>query len=238
MNPYRPLFADVRMRKAVNYAVDRTTLSALGVPSGEALRVPTDQYLPPGMPGYRAAKLFPDKPDLARARALAGSGRHHAVFYNCDTPRCPAIGQALKTELHAIGIELEIKTFGSNEFYRRIGNPREPYDLAFAGWFADYPDPADFLDILLVHAEESHLGPNLREPALFARLKAAAKLTGQRRLLTYGVLANEIARDAAPWAAIGNGVSQNLFSGRVGCQLNQPIYGIDLGALCPRTRKS
>jgi hypothetical protein len=34
----------------------------------------------------------------------------------------------------------------------------------------------------------------------------------------------------------GNAINQNFFSARIGCQLYQPVEGIDLAALCIRTR--
>jgi YVTN family beta-propeller protein len=232
MNPDRPLFHDARMRKAVNYAVDRTELANLGAPNGERKRLPFDGYLPPGMPGYQPADHYPSKPDLAKARALAGSGHRHAVFYNCEQPGCRPIAQALETELAAIGIDIEVKTFSSNQFYARIGKEGEPFDLAFGGWVADYPDPANFLDLLLVHGYDIKLEPPLRDERYLRKLRAAAKLTGRARLLTYGKLANDIARDEAPWAAIGNTEVNDILSGRVGCERVHPIYGLDLGGVC------
>ena len=41
-------------------------------------------------------------------------------------------------------------------------------------------------------------------------------------------------RDGAPWAVFGNETSHDFFSARIGCQVYQPVYGIDLGALCIR----
>jgi hypothetical protein len=41
-------------------------------------------------------------------------------------------------------------------------------------------------------------------------------------------------RDAAPWVAFSTETSQDFFSARTGCQVYQPVYGIDLGALCLR----
>ncbi len=57
------------MRKAVNYAVDRT---AYGDQAGPYAGTPLDQYLPPGMPGYEDIDVYPAHPDLERARDLAG----------------------------------------------------------------------------------------------------------------------------------------------------------------------
>ena len=51
------------MRKAVNYAVDRT---AYGDQAGPYAATPYDQYLPPGMPGYEDIQVYPDHPDIER----------------------------------------------------------------------------------------------------------------------------------------------------------------------------
>src|SRR5206468_2561908 len=61
LNTSRPTFADVNMRKAVNYAIDRTALSATVPPYQAPI---TDQYLPPGMPGFEDINSYPDHPDI------------------------------------------------------------------------------------------------------------------------------------------------------------------------------
>ena len=71
LNTHRPLFRDVRLRQAVNYAIDRTKLARLGEPCQPLPDRPADHYLPPGMPGYRDTQVYPLTPDLAKARALA-----------------------------------------------------------------------------------------------------------------------------------------------------------------------
>jgi len=47
-------------------------------------------------------------------------------------------------------------------------------------------------------------------------------------------LALELERDHAPVAAIGTSTSHDFFSSRVGCPVYQPVFGIDLAALCLR----
>ncbi|MBS1888109.1 MAG: hypothetical protein JSU06_13070 [Actinobacteria bacterium] len=54
-------FNDVRVRRAVNYAVDRNIFSQL---SGGQLS-PTQQILPPDLPGYRKSTPYPH--DMAKA---------------------------------------------------------------------------------------------------------------------------------------------------------------------------
>jgi ABC-type transport system substrate-binding protein/DNA-binding SARP family transcriptional activator len=72
-NTRRAPFDDVRVRRAVNLAIDRRQLTALQ-PKGLAA-TPTCQLLPPGITGYQRYCPYPH--DLARARRLvraAGAG--------------------------------------------------------------------------------------------------------------------------------------------------------------------
>ncbi|MGH2867715.1 MAG: BTAD domain-containing putative transcriptional regulator, partial [Solirubrobacteraceae bacterium] len=70
LNTHRPLFSDVRLRQAVNYAIDRSRLAALGSGFDPLPERPTDHYLPPGMAGYRDAHVYPMTPDRDKARHL------------------------------------------------------------------------------------------------------------------------------------------------------------------------
>src|SRR6185312_10934196 len=65
LNTHRPLFADVRFRRAVSYALDRRTLASLGQGLGLPDR-PADHYLPPGMPGASDTRVYPLRADPAK----------------------------------------------------------------------------------------------------------------------------------------------------------------------------
>lgn len=76
MNTSRPLFANVRLRRAVNFAVDRPALVALGRRFAEVnpfnAGEPTDGYMPAAVAGAPDVHLYPlDHPDLRRAKELA-----------------------------------------------------------------------------------------------------------------------------------------------------------------------
>ncbi len=53
----------------------------------------------------------------------------------------------------------------------------------------------------------------------------------------YGELDVELARNAAPLVALANVTTRDFFSARMGCQLYQPVYGVDLAALCVKRAK-
>jgi peptide/nickel transport system substrate-binding protein len=230
LNTHRPLFADVRIRRAANYAIDRTALAALGDPYSQIPGRPTDQYLEPPMPGFRDVDIYPFRPDVARARKLAGGRTGTAVLYTCDQPPCDRMAAIIKTDLAAIGITVEVKTFGVGELPVRATRPGEPYDILWGGWVADYLDPDDTLDNLM------RSGPVARfdDPVWTKRLEHAASLSGPQRYLAYGRLDAELARDAAPWIAYANRPNVAYLSARMGCRVFQPVYLTDFAALCIR----
>jgi YVTN family beta-propeller protein len=231
LNTHRPLFSDVRTRLAANYAVDRRALAALGGFSQPGPDRLTDHYLPPGIAGFRNVRLYPSTPDLAKARALMHPGRRTAVLYTCNVSPCAEQPQIVKTDLAAIGLEVRIQTFPSDNLFARLIRPNEPFDLAMASWAADYPDPEGVLN--RIFAASSNY-PTLDDPTYQHRLAAAARLSGPERYLTYGKLDVDLARNVAPLIAYGTHTSSDFFAARIGCETYNPWYGMDLGALCLR----
>ena len=239
MNTSRDLFASASMRRAVSYAIDRRALARAGASGSGAGETPTDQYLPPGMPGFRNARIYPLHPSVDRARRLAGPGRRTAVLYAPDSTADRQHAEIVKANLKAIGIDVQIQTLPNAVFFKRLGRKGEPYDLALSQWYADYADPVTFLGYFdprrgPTNPNQSTNVSHFDEPGYTRRLAAAERLSPPGRYVAYGRLESDLARNAAPWAAIGNPVSQDFFSRRIGCQVFQPLYGIDLAALCIR----
>ncbi|HWN81415.1 MAG TPA: ABC transporter substrate-binding protein, partial [Candidatus Udaeobacter sp.] len=93
-NTRRPTFRDVRVRRAVNYALDRPALA--GVYSEQ----PVDRYIPPAVPGSRAEHIYPvDGPNLTKARQLAGHRKRRAVLYGCGDPIGVRIAEIVRANL-------------------------------------------------------------------------------------------------------------------------------------------
>jgi ABC-type oligopeptide transport system substrate-binding subunit len=239
LNTTRPLFANARMRRAVNFAVDREAL----VQQSDSASLPTDQYLPPGMPGFRDAHIYPlDGPNLSRARKLAGPGRRTAVLYTSDLPENLKAAQILVGNLEAIGIHVEVDAFpnGGGNIFKKLTTKGEPWDIALFGWVTDgYPDPFDFLNLLLDGKLANTIGQDLSQfddPVYSRRLEAAAKLTGAARYHAYARLYADLARNAAPLVAVANVVDRDFFSARMGsgCQKRLGMGHLDLAALCIR----
>ncbi len=238
LNTSRPLFSDVRWRRAVNYAVDRRALARTGnLVTGPFSAIPTDQYLPPSMPGASRESLYPLSGDPRAARRLAPAGGGKAILYTCNLPFCRQQAQIIRSNLGAIGLDVDVREFPINEMFERAGRRGEPFDILAAHWAADWADPADFLNVLLDQRIRPRGNANLAyftDAAFARRLDRVALLSGEARYSAYKTLSAELARDAAPWVAYASGTSRDFFSARIGCQVFQPVYGMDLAALCIR----
>jgi peptide/nickel transport system substrate-binding protein len=240
LNHDRPLFqGGVNLAKAVNYAIDRQAmLEQRGAWAGQV----TDQYLPPSVPGFIDAVIYPSRPDVATARALAGwepgDLTRPAILYTCNTGPCIPTAQIVQTNLAAIGLDVQIQAFPRAVQFTKTGTRGEPFDLTLEGWHADYLDPYDFLFLLdgtTIRAANNTNFSYFNDPAYDARLHTSNGLTGDARLDELGDLDCDVARDSAPLAAYMTDYDRGFFSERIGCHVYQPITGqFSLNALCVR----
>jgi YVTN family beta-propeller protein len=229
LNTHRRLFSHLRLRQAVNYAIDRTALAHLGDAFEPLPEHPTSHYLPPGMPGYRNVAVYPDRPDVTRARELArGFAGSTVELGTCDVAPCADQTRILTRDLAAIGLHVRARAMPVGTLAAVQDSPRSPFDMTWNGWLPDYIDPGAFLNVLLATSEAV---PSFVSPHWQARLRAVARLAGPQRDIAYGRLDLEIAREAAPLAAFGNLSGHDFYSARVGCERSA---GRDLGALCLR----
>jgi YVTN family beta-propeller protein len=224
LNTHRPLFRDVRLRQAISYAINRRKLNEI---VGDMLS--SDQYLPFDMPGFKDVDIYPFTPNVSAARRLAGAQRRTAIFYTNNDVTAARFAQIVKLNLGAIGIDVVVKT--PADVGARIWRPGEPFDLAGPVFWGGYPDPADFLGLPGTTGVLGFL-PFFDDPSYKRKVKAASRLSGPRRYLAYGALDVDTVRNAAPVVSLGNRLSRDFFSDRMGCQVYNPVWGIDLAALC------
>jgi ABC-type transport system substrate-binding protein len=238
LNTTRPLFRSPAMRQAFNFAIDRPAMiRQRGAYAGQR----TDQILPPGMIGFKDAKIYPlAGRDLASARRLAAGHcsrkrRCHGVFLTCDNPECVGVAKVVKKDLSRIGVDLKVRVLAGNELYK-AERRKGAFDAVIAGWRSAYEDPFDFLDPLLnSHALGSPTNANLSyldNAGVNRALTAANKLLGSARYQTYGKLDIDVTAHLAPWAAYDNANVHEFASTRVRNYIFQPVYnGADLAAL-------
>jgi peptide/nickel transport system substrate-binding protein len=220
---------NIRLRKAVNYAINRNAMVQLsGAFGGQA----HDQILPPGFPGFRNANLYPSRPNIARARSLArGATRSgNGIYFYSLTPPNPQRMELVRANLRAIGIDIEPRGFRGFAIYDAAGSRTSDHAFVTAGWCQDYPDPYDFVNVLLYGGNIQEANNNnlayFNNRAYNQKMLRAAKLLGQARMRTYGNLDIDIMRNQAPWAVWNNPTNRFFYGRRIAPRswVYQPIY--------------
>jgi ABC-type transport system substrate-binding protein len=153
-----------------------------------------------------------------------------AVLYTPNTSPWVQEAEIIRRDLKPLGIDVQVKEFAIGDFFARVTRRGEPFDLAVSGYALSL-DPGDILTIF--GGGMSNIS-HFADPAFDRKLKAVAKLSGAKRYRAASRLALELERDAVPAAAISWNTARDFFSARIGCQVYQPFYGMDLGALCLR----
>lgn len=145
INVARPPFDDPRIRQALNFAVDQSSVAkVLG-----GLAVPAHGMLPPGLAG-RDGGLAPYPLDRSRARSLLASAGYRDGFdveyATVPDDTAAKVAALLQRDLAAVGIRVRI-TQMSWPVYLAATARRDGPALAMASWLADYPDPSNFIDL-------------------------------------------------------------------------------------------
>ncbi len=226
----------VRTRRAVNYLMNRpAALAQRGAFAG----TPTDQVLPPTMPGFKNWKIYPTgKPNLTKARSLKPKKCPSTVFYGSTSPISIAIMQLVKADLTKIGINTTLKTFPFAVRIAKEGHRGEPFDLDLQAWGADYPDPVDFIDILLdgrnIQAENNNNNSYFNHVGFNNRMRDAGRISNlSKRYAAWALIDRDVMKTQAPIAPLFFRTVREFTSKRIGCWSYQPIYGaMNLNAVC------
>jgi ABC-type transport system substrate-binding protein len=148
MNCEMPPFTDRRVRQALNYAVNKER--TLKLINGRG--IVAQGVLPPNMPGYNPQlKGYDYNPERAKqllAEAGYPKGFRMPLWVIGDTDYRVKIGMSVQQDLKEVGIEVDLKPVAFAVFDEATGKRKEVPACIF-GWVQDYPDPSDFLDVLL-----------------------------------------------------------------------------------------
>ncbi|HSC20385.1 MAG TPA: ABC transporter substrate-binding protein [Solirubrobacterales bacterium] len=230
MNTREAPFNDVKVRQAVNYAVDSAALER--VYSGQIKG--TQQILPPGMPGYEKFELYPH--DMEKAKEMLKeanpSDMDITVWTDTESPNNEA-GEYYEGVLKELGFNTKLKILNADNYFTVIGNQSTPdLDTGWSDWLQDYPHPNDFFQPLL--SGESILQTNngnfanISDPELN---KVTAKLgeeqLGPEQEEQYSELDKKY-MEQAPWAPYGTRTLSTFVSSAI--NLESVIYSPTFGA--------
>jgi peptide/nickel transport system substrate-binding protein len=234
----RPPFDDVRVRRAVSFAVDRARIAQRQ--GGPGLVRITCDVLPPSLPGFEAAcpyTLRPgagvwSAPDLRRARTLVGAaGARDAevtvVLPGKDYPIIRAVLLEVAPVLRDLGLRTRTVAAPGDDYFSEVFDvAAKDHPAVFVwSWYADIPRTGHFLETQFDCADGG--GPNafgFCDPRLDARIEAAKNL----ELRDPGAATREWTAvdhamvDRAYLAPLTNRVETHAVSRRVGNALTHP----------------
>ena len=220
LNTRVPPFDDIRVRKAVNYALDRDAI--VRTAGGPDVASQSCQILPANSPGYR--QYCPYERDLAEAKRLvAASGtRGMSVVFLTRVSYASAHSHVVRA-LRALGYRARLRVVDDRAYYDELFEAGDTVQAGYAGFAAAYPSAGSFIEGLL-----SSFGGQTG----FADQAVAREITRARELQTTDpVGANEVwARvdrmivDAAPFVPMYNLRSLVLVSERAGNFQFHPVW--------------
>jgi peptide/nickel transport system substrate-binding protein len=230
MNTTLPPFDDLKVRQAVNYAINPAKIERLF--AGELTS--THQILPPGVPGYQKIDLYPY--DIAKAKSLieeASPGDLDITFWTDNLNE--EAGENFKAVLEEIGFNAKLKVVNADNYFTVIGDEKTPdLDIGFASYAADYPDPNAFFEPLLSGASilptnNTNL-PRIDDPELNAKIeKLATEQIGPKQEDEYAAL-DKAYMEQAPFAPYGTPTVSVFVSSDINFEdvIWNPIFSGDL----------
>jgi peptide/nickel transport system substrate-binding protein len=196
LNTHARPFDDVRVRRALNYAIDRGHLAQMY--GGRDVVTPACQPLAPGLPGYKRYCPYTNHPredgawsgpDLARARRLvAASGTRGSLV---DVWGATDVGPRGLTAyvaqvLRSLGYRTQLHIVPDSDMPRQ----RTQIQMATDGdWLADYPAPSSYLPLFF--GCRGSIDGYVCDPVVEQKLRIASRLQ-----------ITDIRRSSAAWAEL------------------------------------
>ncbi|MBK1684964.1 ABC transporter substrate-binding protein [Rhodoferax fermentans] len=238
-NTTKKPFDDVRVRKAVNMAIDKKAIvDAVYLGTG----VPATNPIPPTQWSYNKS-VKDDAYNPAEAKKLlAAAGLANGFTtdlwampvqrpYN---PNAKRIAELMQADLAKVGIKAEIKSFEWGEYRKRMQSGE--HQMGMLGWTGDNGDPDNFLNTLLGCAASKNNGSNVAKFCYqpFEDLVQKAKVVSNpaERAKLYEK-AQVIFKEQAPWFTIAHAVQiKPVRKEVIGFKLSpfgrHSFYGVDM----------
>ena len=238
MNTTRPPFDDLKVRQAVNYAVNTAALERIYAGALTA----THQVLPEGMPGHEEIDLYPH--DMAKAREMLKqanpSDREITVWTLNESPNDEA-GAYYQGVLEELGFDAKLKTINAEVYISLVGNPSTPdLDTGWINWYPDYPNPNNFFQPLLSGESIAPVfNANLAQiddKALNAKIaKLSEEPLGPGQEAEYAKLDEEY-MEQAPWIPYGTNTVATFVDSGIDLDkvIFNPTFGHDLASFEPK----
>lgn len=226
INTTRPPFDDLRVRRAINYAINKEPILKLAY---QGMALVADGALPPGQWGY-VPESFSYDYDLGKARALLDEVIMEGSFdfetaielYVPTTPRAylpdPAmVSKIVKANLESLGLRVNLV---AQEFSAHLGSIRAgEHDVSLIGWVGDNGDPDNYLYVLF-DQDNAELGSArnlsfLKDAQVHEMLLEARKVDSRAERVAIYTRAQKRIGGLAPWVPLVHSQTAVVANARV-----------------------
>ncbi|WP_235750547.1 ABC transporter substrate-binding protein [Nigerium massiliense] len=219
-NQKNPALKDVRVRQAINYAIDKDAVISQSLPEGTK---PAIEFMPDTVSGYNPdVTQYKYDPNKAKALLKQAGQENLTLKFAYPTgvsrPYMPSPEDtfvAIKAQLEAVGIKVTpVTAKWSPDYLDMAQGPDgvDKRDIHMLGWTGDYNDPDNFIGVFFGKKSNEWGFDN---QALFKALQdARAVPTKDKQAAVYTKISEQIAQYApgvpiahpAPSLAFGKGV--------------------------------
>jgi len=170
---------DLNQRRALAFALDRTTLVENVTRAGER---PASSVTPEGMPGFDEIEqgFLPTEADVEAARryldrARSPKGTLNLLYWTSDPSGGPQTAIAVQAMWKKLGLRTRVRGLDFQEFLALSGPPMDAsVDVVSTGWIGDFADDINFLELFTC---KSGNNPNGYCDAAYDRLIERARST-------------------------------------------------------------
>jgi peptide/nickel transport system substrate-binding protein/oligopeptide transport system substrate-binding protein len=226
-NCSRPPFDNIKLRKAVSYAIDREKiLKTFYENRGRLAQGPVPDML------RKWQMLFPYPYNPQEAKRMIdseGIKDRTILFYITADQEVIDMAEIIQSYLIKIGLKVRIKQLEWSAYKSAVNNGEA--DLFWLSWWADYPDPENFL-FPLFHSSNHGAGGNrsrYSNKEVDRLIEAGQMALDISERDGYYSLAEKIIDEEAPWVFFWHKTDFTLRQPYLKKYKIYPIYSIDKG---------
>jgi oligopeptide transport system substrate-binding protein len=196
LNCSRPPFNDIKVRQAVNYAINveeilTTIFAGRGQPAGGPI--------PPVLleRDFNPTYYFDPKRALKLLKKAGYNNGFEIELWQSQSKELFQITEIIQNQLKQIGINVKIIRNDWNMYSDAVrkGIP----DMYYRSWWADYPDPENFLAPLFESEVSKKRWTRYENPNLDNMIEKLQTETNHQKRINIAQNANDILKEDAPW---------------------------------------